>query len=123
MNPMRAVLTGALLLCLSTQAVRAGDEGTVSGPVAAPPAKAECIKAPDAPQVPTDIGRLPGQAFRSEPLDEEEMAEALGPLGVAAGGIVLLGGMLWLLMSGRSSRGLLDSSDDPDSTYGLRPGR
>lgn len=120
---MRAVVTVALLLGLSTHAALAGDEETVRGPIAAPPTKAECIKAPDAPQAPMDNARLPGQAFRSEPLDEEEMAEALGPVAIVAGGIALLGGMVWLLASGRSSLGLLDPRDDPDSTYGLRPGR
>lgn len=89
-------------------------------PISAPPAEAVCIKAPDAPQNPGDKGRLPGQAFPSEPLDEEEMGAALGPVALVAGSIVLLGGMTFLLWSGLSSFGY---GDEPDTTYGLRPGR
>lgn len=116
---MRAAITGALVLGLSAQAVRAETAG--KAPVAAAPtAKAECIKMPDAAQSPAGGGRLPGQAFPSEPLDEEEMGEALGPVAVLAAGIALMGGMVWLLFSGHVA--YLASPDEPDTTYGLRPG-
>lgn len=119
MSPIRAALTGALLLGMYAQAVRAEATGKAPGAASAPTAKADCIQAPDAAQEPADKGRPPEQAFRPDPPKQiasyrsrEDDAKRNFAI-LITGGVLLLASVLI---------GALDSYDEPDSANGSRQG-